>query len=113
MSSQRELIGAAVPRVEDRRLLTGRGRYVADLVRPGMLHVAFLRSPHPHARITSVDTADAQRAPGVAAVFTARDLAGHARPIRAASRMAGYAATDMPPLAEDKVRYAGEAIAAA
>jgi len=45
------LIGAPVKRREDERLLTGRGRFVADLIRPGMLHVAFLRSPHAHAPI--------------------------------------------------------------
>ena len=112
MNTSPELIGAPVKRVEDRRLLTGRGRYVADLALPGMLHAAFLRSPHPHARITRVDATAARGSAGVAAVFTGHDLREHARPIRAASRMAGYAATDMPPLAADKVRYAGEAVAA-
>jgi aerobic carbon-monoxide dehydrogenase large subunit len=106
------LIGAPVKRVEDRRLLGGRGRYVADLVLPGMLHVAFLRSPHPHARILGIESAAARALPGVAAIVTAEDLREHARPIRAASRMAGYVATDMPPLASDKVRYCGEPIAA-
>ncbi|HYB44482.1 MAG TPA: xanthine dehydrogenase family protein molybdopterin-binding subunit [Candidatus Methylomirabilis sp.] len=101
------LIGASVKRVEDRRLLTGRGRFVGDLVLPGMLHAAFLRSPHPHARIERVDAAGS----GAVAVFTAADLRPHVRPIRAASRMAGYAATDMPPLASEKVRYVGEAVA--
>jgi carbon-monoxide dehydrogenase large subunit len=105
------LIGAAVQRVEDRRLLTGRGRFVADLTRPGMLHAAFLRSPHAHARIGRIDTAAARAAPGVVAVMTGPDLAPHARPIRALSRMAGYTPTDMPALACDKARYVGEAAA--
>jgi carbon-monoxide dehydrogenase large subunit len=106
------LIGAPIRRLEDRRFLTGRGRYVADLALPGLLHVAFLRSPHPHARIARIDASAARSLPGVAAVFTGADLEGHARPIRATSRMAGYSATDMPALAGDKVRYCGEAIAA-
>jgi carbon-monoxide dehydrogenase large subunit len=106
------LIGAPVRRSEDRRLLMGRGRYVADIAVPGLLHLAFLRSPHPHARITRVDTAAARALPGVVAIVTAAALEGHARPIRAASRMAGYSATEMPALAVDTVRYCGEAIAA-
>ena len=50
------MIGASVKRVEDRRLLTGSGRYVADLARPHMLHAAVLRSPHAHARIAAVES---------------------------------------------------------
>ncbi|HYU30622.1 MAG TPA: xanthine dehydrogenase family protein molybdopterin-binding subunit [Thermoanaerobaculia bacterium] len=106
------LIGAPAKRVEDQRLLTGRGRYVADLVLPGMLHAAFLRSPHAHARILGIDTTAARASAGVVAVVTGDDLRDHARPIRALSRMAGYAATDMPALASRKVRFAGEAVAA-
>ena len=107
----RALIGAPIRRVEDHRLLTGRGRYVADVVFPGMLHAAFLRSLHAHARILGVHRAAAQALPGVAAIATWDDLSGNTRPIRAASRMTGYHATDFPPLAADKVRYVGEAIA--
>jgi len=106
------LIGAPVKRREDERLLTGRGRFVADLIRPGMLHVAFLRSPHAHARILGVDTTAARASAGVAAAVTGDELRGHARPIRALSRMRGYAATEMPALASKKARYAGEAVAA-
>ena len=106
-----QLIGASVKRVEDQRLLTGRGRYVADLARAGMLHVAFLRSPHAHARVLAVDGAAARALAGVSAVFTGPDLREQTRPIRAASRMAGYVATDMPALALEKVRYCGEALA--
>ena len=105
------VVGAAVPRVEDQRLLTGRGRYVADLVLPRMLHAAFLRSPHARARIARLDTAAARAAPGVTAVVTAADLAGRMRPIRAASRTQGYITTDWPALAVDQVRYSGEAVA--
>ena len=105
------LIGAPVKRREDRRFLTGRGRFVADLVAPGMLHAAFLRSPHAHARILGIETAAARASAGVIAVLTADDLRPHARPIRALSRMRGYTATEMPALASGKARYAGEAVA--
>jgi carbon-monoxide dehydrogenase large subunit len=105
------LIGAPVRRVEDARLLAGGGRFVADLVLPRMLHAAFLRSPHAHARIRGLDLGRARAAAGVAACLGGDDLRPHARPIRAESRMKGYRATDFPPLATGKVRYAGEAVA--
>src|SRR5919202_739214 len=57
--------GASVPRREDPRLLLGAGRYVDDVVRPGLVHVAFLRSPHAHARIVALDTAQARAVAGV------------------------------------------------
>ena len=63
-------IGARVRRVEDPRILTGQGRYVDDVVLPGMLHAAFLRSYMPHGRIVSVDAAEARELPGVVAVTT-------------------------------------------
>jgi aerobic carbon-monoxide dehydrogenase large subunit len=107
------LIGAPVKRREDWRLLTGRGRFVADLVLPGMLHAAFLRSPHAHAQIRGIDATAATSCGGVVAVFTAPDLRDHARPIRALSRMRGYVVTEMPALASGKARYTGEAVAAA
>ena len=61
--------GAEVRRREDPRYLTGQGRYLDDLRLPGLLHVAFLRSPHAHARIVAVDTAPARSVPGVVAAF--------------------------------------------
>src|SRR5215469_7927428 len=67
-------VGAALARKEDRRLLQGRGRFVGDMTRAGMLHAAFARSPFPAAVVTAIDTTAAQQAPGVAAVFTAADL---------------------------------------
>jgi carbon-monoxide dehydrogenase large subunit len=106
------LIGASVKRREDRRLLTGRGRFVADLSLPGMLHAAFLRSPHAHARILGIDSTAARSCEGIVRVFTAEDLRPHARPIRALSRMRGYTVTEMPALASGKARYAGEAVGA-
>ncbi len=106
------LIGAPVRRVEDARLLRGHGRYVADLVLPRMLHAAFLRSPHAHARIRGLDLDAVRRAPGVAACLDGAALGADARPIRAESRMRGYHATDFPPLAVGTVRFVGEAVAA-
>ena len=106
------LIGARVQRLEDPRLLTGRGRYVDDLRPPGTLHLALCRSDESHARIARIDTREAARAPGVAAVVTAADIEGACRPLRATSRMPSYQATELPVLAGLKVRHVGEPVAA-
>ena len=66
--------GARVARLEDPALLTGRGRFVDDIKLPGTLHACFVRSPHAHARIRSIDAAAARAMPGVHAVLTADDL---------------------------------------
>jgi carbon-monoxide dehydrogenase large subunit len=105
-------IGARVRRVEDRRLLTGSGRFTADHSSPGALHVAFLRSDQAHAEIERIDTAAAAAMPGVAAIFTAAELDGIVGPVRATSRMADYHPTAIYPLAHGKVRHVGEAVAA-
>src|SRR5207237_6963317 len=81
------LIGASVRRVEDARLLQGQGRFVADLTLSRVSHVAFLRSPHAHARLVSVDTRPARTLPGVAACVTGDEIATHARPIRPEAKM--------------------------
>src|SRR5437660_6743279 len=66
-----QLVGKAVPRLEDPALLRGRARFVDDLpVKPGTLHAAILRSPHAHAEIVSIDTGRALQLPSVAAVIT-------------------------------------------
>ncbi len=106
-----KLVGARVKRREDRRFLTGRGTYVDDYRSPGLLHVAFLRSPHAHAQLKHIETAAARAIPGVVAVVTGAELARMAKPVRAESRMSQYRATNFPPLAIDKVRYVGEAVA--
>lgn len=111
-SARPRLIGAPIPRVEDARLLTGGGCYVADLAPPGTLHVAFVRSPLAHARIVAVDVAPAMAAPGVVACVTGTELASAARPLRADSRMRDYHATPQSALAVDKIRFVGEAVAA-
>jgi aerobic carbon-monoxide dehydrogenase large subunit len=67
-------IGASVLRKEDARFPVGRGRYVADIVRPNMVFGAFVRSPHAHARIKAIDLTGALSRPGVVAVLTGDDL---------------------------------------
>jgi carbon-monoxide dehydrogenase large subunit len=73
------LFGAKVRRREDPRLVTGRGRYVADVALPGMLHVAVARSPHAHARLVRIDAEAARRRPGVVHVMLPADVAAHER----------------------------------
>ena len=68
-------IGAPVRRKEDKRFVTGKGRYVDDINRPGQAHAYFVRSPHAHATIKSVDTSAALKMPGVVAIYTGEDVA--------------------------------------
>src|ERR687885_63517 len=76
-------LGQPLRRREDRRLLTGEGRFLDDVPSPpGCLHAVFLRSPHAHARIGAIDAAGARALPGVAAVLTGRDLGALAAPLR-------------------------------
>jgi len=103
------LVGRPLRRKEDPRLLRGGGRYLHDLVRPGMLHLAFVRSPHAHGRITAIDVARARTLPGVEAVFTADDLP--VRPIVPDFAGDGYAGGAQPVLARDVVRFVGEPVA--
>src|SRR2546430_1285004 len=76
-----KFFGAAVKRREDPRFLRGEGRFVDDVTLPGMLHAAFLRSPHAHARIVTIDTAAAVVAPGVVRVLTFGDLERWMKPL--------------------------------
>src|SRR5438477_792194 len=110
MHMRPKIVGARVQRTEDPRLLTGLGGYVDDRQVPYLLHVAFRRSDHSHARIRAIDCAAARAAPGVVAVFTAEDLQRLVKPSRATSRMPGYYATPILPLADGKVRYVGEPV---
>jgi len=68
-------IGAAVRRKEDFRFITGKGQYTDDINRPGQTYIHFVRSPHAHAKIRTIDSADAAKMPGVVAVLTGKDLA--------------------------------------
>ena len=69
-----EGIGARVARKEDKRFITGRGRYTDDFAVDGMTHAAFVRSPHAHAKVKSIDAAAAHKMPGVVAVLTGKEL---------------------------------------
>ncbi len=105
-------LGARVRRKEDRRFLTGRGRYVADIKLPGMRHIAILRSPHAHARVIQIDTAAAQALAGVEAVLTADTLAPTVKPIPPRiGALPGIEPFLQYPLARDTVRYVGEPLA--
>jgi len=109
----RTYIGASIRRVEDRRFITGRGRYTDDIVLPGMLYAWIVRSPHAHARIRAIRTEKARQHPGVVAVFTGKDMLDDG----VGSLPTGWQiGPDMkePPhyaLAVDKVRYMGDGVA--
>jgi aerobic carbon-monoxide dehydrogenase large subunit len=105
------LIGQPVPRREDPALLTGRGRYTDDVTPPGTLHAFVIRSPVAHARLVSVDVSQARAAPGVAAVFTAADLAGTGPLPRAEGLPPGSLNPGYPILATGKVLWAGQPVA--
>jgi aerobic carbon-monoxide dehydrogenase large subunit len=102
--------GSRVHRVEDARLLTGRGTFVDDVTRPGMLHACFVRSPVARARITGIDVDEARRAPGVHAVLTGDDLNPEVRELWYSNPGRGQD-TPMTPLAADQVRFVGEPVA--
>ena len=107
--------GERIKRNEDPRLLTGQGLYVDDVNLPNMLHVAFVRSPYAHAKINSIDISQAMQREGVVAIYTANDLGNYWKP--------GPLLVSPPPveniifnertqvpLANDKVKFAGEPI---
>jgi carbon-monoxide dehydrogenase large subunit len=109
-------LGKRIPRNEDARLLTGRALFVDDVQLPGMVHAAFLRSDHAHARIRSINVAAARRRPGVIAVYTADDLGDYWQhgpllvPPPPVPGAIFHVCTQVP-LARDKVRHVGEPIA--
>jgi len=107
------VFGSGIRRREDPRLITGTATYTDDIVLPGMVHAAILRSPHAHARITRVDTARASAAPGVLAVYTAADTAGalKAMPCLWLVPNSELKVGVYPPLAKDVVRYVGDCVA--
>jgi len=110
-------IGTPVRRREDYRFLTGAGTYTDDIDRPGQLHAYILRSPHAHARITGIDTAAAQRAPGVVAVYTGKDMAADGvGGLPCGWQIHSKDGTPMaepphPVLAADRVRHVGDQVA--
>jgi len=106
------LVGEPVRRTEDLRLITGKGTYVADVTLPGMLFMQVVRSPHAHANIKNIDVSGAINSPGVVAVFTGADIAD-----QLGSLPVGWVLDEEmkqpphPPLATDKVRTVGDAVA--
>src|SRR6266705_533754 len=105
------LFGARVRRREDARLITGRGRYVADVAHPGLLHVAVQRSPHAHARIVWIDSAPARRRPGVVHVVVPADVAALGRLPLLVPHKSLVAPACPEILPREIVSYAGQAVA--
>lgn len=113
MTEGGDWVGRNLPRREARRLAEGGGRYTDDLDVADVSHVAFLRSPYPHARVRSVDTAAAGKSPGVVAVVTGDDLTAVCKPWQ--TQLAGFPGHSSPPqypLARDEVCWQGEALVA-
>jgi carbon-monoxide dehydrogenase large subunit len=106
----KRLVGQPIPRLEDKRFLIGRGRFVDDIVLPRQLHAVFVRSPHAHARLRVIDLSAARAAAGVVAVYGPSDFAdiGDLRPNWV---FPGTKVKGRPPLARDYVRHVGEAVA--
>ncbi|OBJ59401.1 xanthine dehydrogenase family protein molybdopterin-binding subunit [Mycobacterium sp. 1423905.2] len=103
--------GTRVQRVEDGRLLTGRGGFVDDISRPGMLHACFVRSPFARARINGIDASAALELPGVHAVFTAADLNPDVKEAWHAVAGKDMPDTPRPPLAEGEAKFVGDPVA--
>src|SRR5579863_2817412 len=106
-------IGRSVPRPNLARLTQGRGQYVTDVVLPRMVHVAFVRSPHAHARIKAIDTAAAKKAPGVVAVVTGAELAKVITPwVGVLTHLKGIKSAPQHAIAVDRACWQGEAVSA-
>ena len=107
-------IGARVERKEDYRFLTGAGKYVDDLNRPGQVYAHFVRSPHAHAKIKSIDSKNAWNGPGVVAIFVGDDLAADGvgtMPCGFAPDGGPIKEPPRPALAQGKVRFVGDLVA--
>lgn len=112
MAETETYVGQSVLRREDKRFLTGRADFVDDVALDGLVHASILRSPHPHARITGIDSSAALAMPGVIAVLTFADFADTAKviPLRLAP-IEGFDRFLQYPLADAKVRFVGEPVA--
>ncbi|MCW2954830.1 MAG: aldehyde oxidase and xanthine dehydrogenase molybdopterin binding protein [Conexibacter sp.] len=106
-----QYVGARVLRVEDKKYLLGRGRYLDDVVLPAMAHAAFVRSPHAHALIKRVDVSAAKALEGVVAVLTGEELAELGSAFVTELQRPDVLSVTKPLLATDKVRHVGEAVA--
>ena len=107
-------IGASAKRKEDVRFLTGKGNYTDDINRPGQAYAYFVRSPHAHANVKSIDAAAASSAPGVVAIFTGDDLAADGVggiPCGFSPAPGPMNEPPRPPLAQGKVRFVGDMVA--
>ncbi|WP_040864040.1 xanthine dehydrogenase family protein molybdopterin-binding subunit [Nocardia exalbida] len=105
------VVGTRVPRIEDARLVTGKGTFVDDVTRPGMAHACFIRSPLPRAAIGDIDVSAALELDGVLAVYTAADLNSGVHEISYALDIVGFPPVPRPPLAEEEVRFVGDPVA--
>jgi aerobic carbon-monoxide dehydrogenase large subunit len=106
-------IGRSVPRPNLARLTQGRGQYVSDVVLPRMAHVAFVRSPHAHARIKSINTAEAKRSTGVVAVVTGAELAKVIAPwVGVLTHLKGLKSAPQHAIAVERACWQGEAVCA-
>ncbi len=106
-------IGRSVPRPNLTRLTQGRGQYVSDVVLPRMVHVAFVRSPHAHARIVKIDTEQARKAPGVVAVVTGAELAKVITPwVGVLTHLKGIKSAPQHAIAVGRACWQGEAVCA-
>ncbi|MFT7146718.1 MAG: carbon-monoxide dehydrogenase large subunit, partial [Yoonia sp.] len=104
-------IGQPSPRADASRLLQGRGRFVDDITLPRMVHAAFVRSPHAHARILSIDTSEARTMPGVVAIYDGAELAESVTPyVGILTHLVGLRSAPQYPLAVDVARWQGEPI---
>ncbi|MBA2447972.1 MAG: xanthine dehydrogenase family protein molybdopterin-binding subunit, partial [Chloroflexi bacterium] len=111
MAIQARSMGMAQRRVEDPRLLRGRATYLEDLRPPGLLHAAFVRSPHGHARVLRVDVVPALASPGVRLALAAAELGLFVQPLSTRISTPGCRQVDRPHLAGDRVRFVGEPVA--
>ena len=106
-----KFVGDRLLRKEDPRLVQGRGRYVGDIALPGMLHAAFVRSPHAHARLGAINADRVLKVPGVVAVVTGADLGEAGRSLPIVPPHAALRGQNFCLLASDRARFVGEAVA--
>src|SRR2546430_10256890 len=112
-----EGIGASVVRKEDRRFVTGKGRYVDDIKLVGMTYAHFIRSPHAHAKVKSIESSEAMKMPGVVGVLTGKELVDD----KIGNLICGWAVSSRdgtpmkmgawPAMAPETVRFVGQAVA--
>ncbi len=106
------LIGQSIARPKARQFTSGRGRYTDDVRVPGLLHAAFLRSPHAHARIVSIALDEARLLPGVSAVYTADEILSVCKPWTTTFKLIpGHRSPPQPALAQERALWQGQPVA--